>query len=161
MNTGFRGEVISVKGRIENHPDLEFKFSVSSTNKKNEDPTLLERNARSFGLGDAIGIAISNSTKFLRKGNRKLNGQSGEELVIIGKLDGITSMHGSAEFYGEPNIFEKPAIEISLNYDPSEDNTQQVNKKTLTEKEFLALWDSLLNSIRPRTNSLWGDAGKK
>lgn len=52
-------------------------------------------------------------------------------------------------------------IRLSLDYDPSEENTQQITKKTLTEKEFLALWDALLNSIRPRTNSLWGDAGKK
>ena len=157
----FRGEDITIQGGIEAYPDLEFKFTAISTNKKNEDPTLLERNARSFGLGDAIGIAISNSTKFLRKGKRTLNGQSGEELVLIGKLDGITSMHGSAEFYGEPNILEKPAIEVSLSYDPSVENTQQTNKKTLTEKEFLALWDSLINGIRPRANSLWGDAGKK
>lgn len=160
-STEFRGEVISVKGRIEDYPGLEFDFSTSSTNRKNEDPTLLERNARSLGLGDAIGIAISNSTKFLRKGKRTLNGQSGEELVLINNLDGEISMHANAEFYGEPNILDKPVIRISATYYPQDANTQEPNSKTLNEKEFVALWDSLLNGIRPRSMSLWGDTTKK
>lgn len=161
MNTGFRGEVISVEGRIENHPGLEFKFSASSTNRKDEDPTLLDRIDQSFNFGDAIGIAIKNSTRFIRKGKRNLNGQSGEEYVLINKLDGETNMGAKAEFYGEPNVLNKPYTSLSITYRTPTDSTQTPNSKTLTEKEFLALWDSLLNGIRPRTNSLWGDTGKK
>ena len=103
-----------------------------------------------------MAITMIAATKYLRKGKRTLNGQAGEELAASFKLDGKTSMNATAEFYGEPNVLEKPMIEISLDYDPSEDNTHQTSSKILSEKEFLALWDSLLNSIRPRKLSLWG-----
>ena len=156
----FRREVISVKGSIENYPGLEFEFDTSATSRKNEEPTLIERNDRSFNFGDAMGIAVLNSTKFLRKKKRSLNGQSGEELVLINRLDGKTSMSADAEFYGEPNVLEKPYIRISLNYSVPTANTETPNKKTLTEKEFVALWDSFLNGIRPRKTSLWGDTSK-
>ena len=157
----FRGEDITIKGDAKSYPGLEFEFSASSTNKKFDDKTLLQRHESSYGLGDAMAQIMIGGTKYLRKGKRTLNGQSGEELAAVIKVDGETSMHANAEFYGEPNVLDKPMITLSMNYDPSEDDTQQEKKKTLTEKEFLALWDALLNSIRPRTNSLWGDAGKK
>ena len=160
-STDYRSEDISIKGGINAYPGLEFGFSASSTNKKFDDRTLLERHESSYGLGDAMAQSMIGGTKYLRKGKRTLNGQSGEELAAVIKLDGETSMHANAEFYGEPNVLDKPMIRLSLDYDPSEENTQQITKKTLTEKEFLALWDALLNSIRPRTNSLWGDAGRK
>ena len=160
-STDYRSEDVAIKGGIDTYPGLEFKFSASSTNKKFDDRTLLERHESSYGLGDAMAQTMIGGTKYLRKGKRKLNGQSGEELAAVIKVDGETSMHANAEFYGEPNVLDKPMIRLSLDYDPSEENTQQITKKTLTEKEFLALWDALLNSIRPRTNSLRGDAGKK
>ena len=159
-STEFRGEDISVKGSIENYPGLEFEFSASSTNRKDEDPTLLDRIDQSFNFGDAIGIAIKNSSRFIRKGKRNLNGQSGEEFVLINKLDGEINMDASAEFYGEPNVLNKPYTSLSITYRTPTDSTQTPKSKTLTEKEFVALWDSLLNGIRPRKNSLWGDTNK-
>lgn len=160
-STDYRSEDISLEAYIIDYPGLKIEFSASSTNRKYEDKTLLERHGASYGLGDVMAQIMIGGTKYLRKGKRTLNGQAGEELAAVIKLDGETSMHANAEFYGEPNVLEKPIIRLSMNYDLSEDNAQQVNKKTLTEKEFLALWDSLLNGIRPRTNSLWGDTGKK
>ena len=70
-------------------------------------------------------------------------------------------MDASAEFYGEPHILEKPLIEIELTYDQKTDEPPQPNKKTLSEKDFMALWDALLNGIKPRKASLWGDGSIK
>ena len=113
-------------------------------------------------MGDALAKTMTESTKFLRKGKRTLNGQIGEEGLISGTLDGNPFMGANAEFYGVPNVLEKPFIKIALTYDPDNDNPQQSNKKSLSEKDFLALWDALLNGIKPRTSSLWGgDSIKK
>ena len=156
-----RFESIEVIGRIAEYPGLEFKFSTQSTNDKFDDKTLIERLSGSFNMGNALSAFMTESTTFLRKGKRKLNGQQGEEVVVSFKTNDKKSMDASAEFYGEPHTLEKPLIEIELTYDQKTDEPPQPNKKTLSEKDFLALWDALLNGIKPRTSSLWGNGSIK
>lgn len=129
---------------------------------------MIARIERSFGMGDKVGEEITAATKFLRKRKRQLNGQDGEELVMRITIDGATHLDAKAEFYGAPNSLDKPNIEISLSDQDHDDNTHLPYNKILTEKEFLALWDTMLNSIRPRTKnqtgtgSIWGPGpGKK
>jgi hypothetical protein len=114
------------------------------------------------GQGDKIGKEITAATKFLRKGNRKLNGQDGQELVMRVTLDGKTSYEAMAEFYGEPNSLDKPNIKVSLSDQSHDDNTHKPYGKNLTEQEFLALWDAQLNGIKPRPKNQWdADSIKK
>jgi hypothetical protein len=152
----FRGESVSIGGLIEEYPGLGFSFSTESTDRGPEDPRLIARLERSFGMGDSMGKEITAATKFLRKGRRTLNGQAGEEIVAVITIDGETSYEANAEFYGEPNSLDKPNIEVSLSDQTHDDNTHKPYGKNLTEKEFLALWDALLNGIKPRPKNQWG-----
>jgi hypothetical protein len=158
----FRGESVAIAGNLDEYPGAGFTFSTESTSKPPEDPRLIARIERSFGMGDKMGIEITAATRFLRKGKRKLNGQAGEEIVAVMTIDGVTSYEANAEFYGEPNSLDKPDITVSLSDQTHDDNTHKPYNKNLTEKEFLALWDALLNGIKPRPKNQWGaDSIKK
>jgi hypothetical protein len=158
----FRGESVVLAGRIDEYPGLGFSFSTESTSQPPEEPRLIARIERSFGMGDKVGKEMTAATKFLRKRIRQLNGQDGEELVMRATIDGITHMSADAEFYGEPNSLDKPNIKVSLSDQDRDDNTHLPYSKILSEKEFLALWDTMLNSIKPRPKNQWGaDSIKK
>jgi hypothetical protein len=150
----FRAEEVAVSGRIDEYPGLSFSFYTQTAFKSYEDPTMLERNSHSFNLGDWIGKTASASTKFLRKGKRELNGQKGEEMVAVITYNGETSMKANAEFYPSPNTLDKPMIEVSLSDKTHDMNTHQPFNKNLTQEEFLALWDALLNSIKLRPGAI-------
>ena len=151
----FRGEAVSIAGRIDGYPGLGFSLSTQTSSKPPEEPGLIARIDRSFNMGDDLGKEITAATRFIRKGKRKLNGQPGEELVAVMTIDGMTTFEASAEFYAEPNSLEKPIIEISLSDQTHDNNTRKPFNKNLTEKEFLALWDSLLNGIQTRQRNLF------
>ena len=152
----FRGESVSIGGLVDEYPGLFFSFSTQSTDQGPEEPRMIARIERSFGMGDAIGKEITAATRFIRKGRRTLNGLDGQELVMQVTLNGEISYEAMAEFYGEPNSLDKPNIDVSLSDQTHDDNTHEPYKKTLTEQEFLALWDALLNGIRPRPKNQWG-----
>ena len=150
----FRAEEVAVSGRIDEYPGLGFSFYTQTYGKPHEGKTMLERNSHSFGLGDWIGKTASASTKFLRKGKRELNGQSGEEMVAIITYNGETSFEANAEFYPDANTLNKPMIKVSLGDQTHDDNTHKPFNKNLTKEEFLALWDALLNSIKLRPGAI-------
>ena len=152
----FRGESVTIGGLIEEYPGVIFSFSTQSTDRGPEEPRMIARIERSFGMGDAIGRDVSAATRFIRKGRRTLNGLDGQELVMRATIDGVTHMSADAEFYGEPNSLDKPDIKVSLSDQTHDDNTHQPYNKNLTEKEFLALWDALLNGVKPRPKNQWG-----
>ena len=158
----FRGESVAIGGLIEEYPGLFFSFSTQSTDQGPEEPRMIERIERSFGMGDKMGNEITAATRFIRKGRRKLNGLDGQEIIAVMTLDGITSYEANAEFYGEPNSLDKPNITVSLSDQTHDENTHKPYNKNLTEKEFIALWDALLNGIKPRPKNQWGaDSVKK
>jgi hypothetical protein len=158
----FRGESVAISGRIDEYPGLGFSLSTQTTDQKPEEPRMIARIERSFGMGDAIGKEVTATTRFLRKDKRKLNEQEGEEVVVVNTMNGRTIMDAKAEFYGEPNSLDKPNINVSLSDQTHDDNTHKPYNKNLTEKEFLALWDALLNGIKPRPKNQWGaDSIKK
>lgn len=152
----FRGESVAIGGVIEEYPGAFFSFSTQSTDQGPEEPRMIARIERSFGMGDAIGKEVSAATRFIRKNKRTLNGRPGEEIVAVMTIDGETSYEANAEFYGEPNSLDMPNIEVSLSDQTHDDNTHKPYSKNLTEKEFLALWDALLNGIKPRPKNQWG-----
>lgn len=150
----FRAEEVAVSGRIDQYPGLGFSFHTQTYGKPYDDPTMLERIGHSFNLGDLLGKEISASTKFLRKGKRSLNGQKGEEMVAVITINGETSFEANAEFYPVPNTLDKPMIEVSLADKTHDTNTHKPFNKNLTQEEFLALWDALLNSIKLRPGAI-------
>ena len=152
--SAFRAEEVAVSGRIDQYPGASFSFSTKTEGKPHEGLTMIDRIARSFGLDDRLGKEISASTTFLRKGKHSLNGQKGEEIVAVITINGETSMEATAEFYPDPNTLDKPSIEISLSDQTHDDNTHKPYPKNLTQEEFLALWDALLNGIKLRPGAL-------
>lgn len=150
----FRPEEVAISGRIDQYPGLGFSFYTQTAGKPHEGKTMLERIGFSFGLGDWIGKTASASTKFLRKGKREINGQKGEEMVAVITYNGETSFEANAEFYPTPNTLEKPMIKVSLGDQTHDDNTHQPFNKNLTQEEFLALWDALLNGIKLRPGAI-------
>jgi hypothetical protein len=150
----FRAEEVAVSGRIDEYPGLGFSFYTQTYGRPHEGKTMLERIGFSFGLGDWIGKTASASTKFLRKGKRELNGQKGEEMVAVITYNGETSFEANAEFYPDANTLNKPMIKVSLGDQTHDDNTHQPFNKNLTQEEFLALWDALLNSIKLRPGAI-------
>ena len=152
----YRKEHVAVSGRIDAYPGLTFSFSTESASQPSDDLTMIQRIDRSLGMGDAMGKEVSAATRFIRKGKRKLNGQDGEEMVLVATINGITHMEAKAEFYAEPKVLDKPIIEVSLSDQTHDNNTHQPFNKNLTEKEFLAMWDAMLNGIKPRPKNAWG-----
>ena len=150
----FRAEEVAVSGRIDEYPGLGFSFYTQTYSRAHEGPTMLDRIGHLFGLGDWIGKTASASTKFLRKGKRELNGQKGEEMVAIITYNGETSMEANAEFYPDANTLDKPMIKVSLGDQTHDDNTHKPFNKNLTQEEFLALWDALLNGIKLRPGAI-------
>ncbi|MEQ6340991.1 MAG: T6SS immunity protein Tli4 family protein [Gammaproteobacteria bacterium] len=150
----FRAEEVAIAGRIDAYPGAGFSFSTRTAGKPHEGPTMIQRIDRSFGLGDWIGKEATAATKFLRKGKRSLNGQQGEELVAVFTKNGEMHMQADAEFYPEPNTLDKPSIKVSLGDQTHDDNTHARYPKNLTQEEFLALWDALLNGIKLRPGAI-------
>lgn len=154
--TEFRGEEVAMAGRIDEYPGLGFSFHTVSTDRPSQYPTMIQRIDDSFGMGDEIGKEMTAATRFIRKGKRKLNGQLGEEIVTSYTKDGRTILDAKAEFYySAPTSLDRPVITVELSDQTHDDNTHQPYNKNLTEKEFLALWDSLLNGIKVRPKNMF------
>jgi hypothetical protein len=154
MGSTVRPEEVAVSGRIDQYPGVGFSFHTQTYGKPYDDPTMLERNSHSFGLGDLLSKEISSSTKFLRKGKRTINGQKGEEMVAVITINGETSIEANAEFYPVPNTLDKPMIEVALGDQTHNTNTHKPYNKNLTQEEFLALWDALLDGIKLRPGAI-------
>ena len=112
---------------------------------------------------------------YRRAGGQPLPGKSkirrkkmtGYDAISFDGTEGISTLfsatlYANAKFYAEPKVLDKPIIKVSLSDQTHDNNTHQPFNKNLTEKEFLALWDALLNGIKPRPKGLWGaDSIKK
>lgn len=152
----FRSEEVALAGRIDEYPGLGFSFHTESTDRPSQDPTMIQRIEDSLGMGDEIGKELSAAIKFIRKGKRKLNGQLGEEMVTSYTKDGRTILDAKAEFYyTAPTSLDRPIITVTLSDQTHDDNTHQPYNKNLSEKEFLALWDSMLNGIKVRPKNMF------
>ncbi|BBP00031.1 hypothetical protein SFSGTM_07390 [Sulfuriferula nivalis] len=154
MGSTVRPEEVAVSGRIDQYPGVTFSFSTRTSGQPHDGPTMIQRIDHSFGLGDWMGKEVSASSTFLRKGKRTLNGQKGEEMVIVFSKDGETRLSADAEFYPAPNTLDKPIITVSLNDQTHDDNTHKPYNKNLTKEEFLALWDALLDGIKLRPGAI-------
>jgi hypothetical protein len=149
-----RGEGVAVSGRISEYPGVGFSFSTQTVSVPRADPTMFERIAKSFNLNDQTGNAAKASSKTLRQRKRTLNGQQGEEMVMMFDDNGEISYKANAEFYAAPKTLDKPSIKVSLGDQSHDDNTHVKFSKNLSEKEFLTLWDVLLDGIKLRPGAL-------
>jgi len=147
--SGFRSESVSADFDFPDYPNLKV-FLLTNVTDSPDDEGLLARTARHTPAFEKSYPTAKVET--LRRAKRTVNGAAGEELFEVlkeDKNDPYTKPNGDRyrahwEFVGVANSMEKPELEIRLNYD------DKPGSKRLTAEELLALWDAVVNSLRPR-----------
>ncbi|HLO65273.1 MAG TPA: T6SS immunity protein Tli4 family protein [Azonexus sp.] len=141
------GEVYSVYFISEKHPDVSIHIDMNSLTEKG-DGGLLARVSGKAGLLRALDF----SSKPLRKGKRQMAGRPGEELLDSGKQDGKVQRYFVAEtLITEPSNLNRPVIAINMSVGGLQDKqTNAYLDPSLTEKESIAWWDAIVDSLRAR-----------
>lgn len=141
------GEVFMLAFKSERYPDAIISIDMSSLPEKG-DGGLLQRVAGKAGLLRMLDF----SSTTLRKGKRQIAGRAGEELLDTGKEDGKMQRHFVAEtLVTEPSSLNRPVIAITFSMGGQKDNrTNETLEPSLSEKESLAWWDAIVDSIRLR-----------
>ncbi len=148
--SGYRSEHIGASFDFPDYPRLHLVVSTGVKERPDEEG-LLARVARQT---PAFEMKYPNAkVRTPRRAKRTVNGAQGEELIEIlqaDKDDPYRKDQGNSydakwEFVGVAKSMEKPSLDIILRYDDG-----APDGKKLTEEEFLALWDAVVNSLRPR-----------
>lgn len=140
------GEVFSLFFKSERHPDAIISIDMSSLPEKG-DGGLLQRVSGKAGLLRMLDF----SSTTLRKGKRQIAGRAGEELLDAGKEGGKVQRYFVAEtLVTEPSNLNRPVIAISLSMGGLKDKNTDYLDPSLSEKESLAWWDAIVDSIRAR-----------
>lgn len=141
------GEVYSLYFTSEKHPDVGINIDMNSLTEKGDGGLL----ARVSGKA-ALLRALDFSSTTLRKGKRQIAGRPGEELLDSGKQDGKVQRYFTAEtLITEPSNIGRPVIAINMSVGGEQDKqTNAYLDPSLTEKESLAWWDAIVDSLRAR-----------
>lgn len=141
------GEVYSLYFYSEKHPDVGINIDMNSLTEKGDGGLL----ARVSGKA-ALLRALDFSSTTLRKGKRQMAGRPGEELLDSGKQDGKVQRYFVAEtLITEPSNINRPVIAINMSVGGRQDKeTNAYLDPSLTEKESLAWWDAIVDSLRAR-----------
>lgn len=141
------GEVYSLYFYSEKHPDVRINIDMNSLVEKGDGGLL----ARVSGKA-ALLRALDFSSTTLRKGKRQMAGRPGEELLDSGKQDGKVQYHFVAEtLVTEPSNMNRPVIAINMSVGGRQDKqTNAYLEPSLTERESLAWWDTIVDSLRAR-----------
>lgn len=139
------GEIYSLYFHSEKHPDVSINIDMNSLTEKG-DGGLLKRVSGKAALLRALDFSSST----LRKGKRQMAGRPGEELLDAGKQEGKVQRHFVAEtLITEPSSLNRPVIAISMSMG-GQNTTGAYIDPSLSEKEALAWWDAIVDSIRMR-----------
>lgn len=141
------GEVYSMYFISEKHSDVSIHIDMNSLTEKG-DGGLLARVSGKAGLLRALDF----SSTTLRKGKRQMAGRPGDELLESGKQDGKVQRNFVAEtLITEPSNMSRPVIAINMSVGGRQDKrTNAYLDPSLTEKESLAWWDAIVDSLRAR-----------
>lgn len=141
------GEVYSLYFKSEKYPDVSINIDMNSLTEKG-DGGLLKRVSGKASLLRALDF----SSTTLRKGKRKIAGRPGEELLDSGKQDGKVHRYFVAEtLITEPSNMNRPVVAINMSVGGLQDKqTNAYLDPSLTEKESLAWWDAIVDSLRAR-----------
>lgn len=141
------GEVYSLYFYSEKHPDVGINIDMNSLIEKGDGGLL----ARVSGKA-ALLRALDFSSTTLRKGKRQMAGRPGEELLDSGKQGGKIQRYFTAEtLITEPSNISRPVIAISMSVGGEQDKeTNAYLDPSMTEKESLAWWDAIVDSLRAR-----------
>jgi hypothetical protein len=152
-NAYFRGqpdrepnEHIAMHVRLPSHPDIFMRFSTDTSSSPGAClPNLLERNASNNKV-----LNFLTGIRELRAQHRTVGPYRGHEVVKrIREGNGKVGYTFMWECPGEPNSAEEPALLLEMMTGHGE---TPINS-SLSRKDALALWDTILNSIRFRQPS--------
>jgi len=128
----------------------EFTISIKSetSGPRERGNTLWDRVERAekdvneiYGIKLPIGV--------VRRAEVQVDGRKGQEYVTITPEKGIERFNAKAEIYGDATP-KKPTFKIEMDAAWVKNPSKDQKKHMLSKEEALALWDSILKSIRPR-----------
>ncbi|WP_213953817.1 T6SS immunity protein Tli4 family protein [Variovorax sp. dw_954] len=150
--SGLSHETIPIGIRFNEFSDVHLSIKVTKKDvlvpSDAIDPRLekAKRNAEESGMEDWYS-----SIKFLRRGERQIEGWNGFEVLARVPVQGNASENHEFKFksQGEPNNALKPVLDVQLDTGVK-GNVTASQKPSLTDEEAVALWDKLTSSIRVR-----------
>jgi Tle cognate immunity protein 4 C-terminal domain/Tle cognate immunity protein 4 N-terminal domain len=130
---------------------IEFSIMTSTSPASEPGQMLFDRldNANKMAAKLPGGLPAEYSPKIIRRGITQVDGRKGQEQVESYKDKGRVFLAANAEIFGDGSS-KLPSFELSMTAfgaDPAD------KRKVLSNEEALALWDTLLKSIRPRPNA--------
>lgn len=151
INANQDGEWISVSGRSASHPDVNVDIHVNSLVAES-DGGLLKRVEEKSGPMAKMGMLF----KPIRKGNVVIAGRPGEEFLESDKDEQgkVFRLYNAETLITKPSTFSEPSFTFHLNMGGQLPNSDQYVDASFDEAQSLALWDSIIKSIRLRPGSI-------
>lgn len=143
------GEILSLTFRSEKLADVVIQIDINSMLAKS-DGGLLKRWDNNSGLLNKLDFQSST----LRRGKVQIGPMAGEELLSTGKDKGHLVRGFSAETLPlKPSTFAAPTFAISMNMG-GQVAGDDYRDASLSEMDSLALWDTIIKSIRLRPGAV-------
>jgi len=139
---------------IRGHPDV--NIALSSMSGTSPAPSLLARHQRAVSRAPVfMRLAFSH----LREHERTINGLPGEELVLRAREPNFTTGYSFQwEMAGSQDDVHAPRLKLELESGVNPVAGGKPVQSTLTEEAMFELWESIVNSIRPRPVAPAADA---
>ena len=139
---------------IPGHPDV--NIALSSMSGTSPAPGLLARHERAVSRAPVfMRLAFSH----LRQHERTINGLPGEELVLRAREPNFTTGYSFQwEMAGNQDDVDAPRLKLELESGVNPVSGGKPVQSTLTEEAMFELWESIVNSIRPRPIAPVADA---
>lgn len=134
----------SISFTVPGHPDIFVRYENQLVSKATvAGEKLLDRMKRVDS--DPMFLALTIDT--LRAKERAVRGLQGQEYLKMIKGDGLWDMQFLWEYRGVGESWEKPAMSLELTNSRAKGSREPLS---MTKEEAMALWDVLVDSIRPR-----------
>ena len=147
-------ETVVMFAGIPGHPDV--NIALSSMSGTSPAPGLLARHERAVSRAPVVmRLAFSH----LREHERTINGLRGEELVLRAREPNFTTGYSFQwEMAGNQDDVSAPRLKLELESGVNPVSGGKPVQSTLTEEAMFELWESIVNSIRPRPIAPVADA---
>lgn len=149
--SGFRptNEEVAASLDVPGYPSVTISYDTYVTGKP--DQPLLSRVPRV----PSMLVSLISGTRTVRRGKRNIGSIEGQELLVRGTEDGKRSYEFLWESQGRANSAEYPFMSLQLSTTSASDEEGNViDAPFASDEEALALWDSILDSIRLRPGAV-------
>ena len=144
----FDDEKVGLSFSLPGYLGFSMGFSATPGHEPDDDQKL---NARVTGSWQAMGIP--NLLDIKRKTSISLMGQSGNELMTIGKEKNMRFLDAQAELWGDDSM-EKQSLDFSMNNNTHSLGDRTAYPKILENDTAIAIWDAALQTVKHRPGAL-------